>query len=263
MPLSVANYHDLTKVLADTEHHYYVDNKNVKRDSKIYITDATDGATQLKQFYNLSKSTLDEHVRDCQNLEFFLHTNVNHTGTWTPVGEEGHCFRGNFHGDGYRIDGLNNSLFGHLCGNVYNLGVTGSFTGAGVADTGDGYVENCWINTTGTPDGSVHAVFGNPTASGYKRVNCYYPNTLTYNTESDGHGLARKMPAAAFYNGTVAYDLNGFYLFKRYNDHETASGIAYKYYAINEDESLRRSTTQPMLNTAHQVSLPYMIMVAM
>ena len=27
VPLSVANYHDLTKVLADTEHHYYVDNK--------------------------------------------------------------------------------------------------------------------------------------------------------------------------------------------------------------------------------------------
>ncbi len=36
--VSVANYHDLTKVLADTEHYYYVDNKNVKRDSKIYIT---------------------------------------------------------------------------------------------------------------------------------------------------------------------------------------------------------------------------------
>ena len=254
VPLSVANYHDLTKVLADTEHHYYVDNKNVKRDSKIYITDATDGATQLKQFYDLSKSTLDEHVRDCQNLEFFLHTNVNHTGTWTPVGEEGHCFRGNFHGDGYRIDGLNNSLFGHLCGNVYNLGVTGSFTGAGVADTGDGYVENCWINTTGTPDGSVHAVFGNPTASGYKRVNCYYPNTLTYNTESDGHGLARKMPAAAFYNGTVAYDLNGFYLFKRYNDHETASGIDYKYYAINEDGTLTEPKTKYYATNAEYCS---------
>lgn len=254
VPLSVANYHDLTKVLADTEHHYHVDNKNVKRNSKIYITDGTNGATQLKQFFDLSKSTLDEHVRDCQNLEFFLHTNVSHTGDWTPIGEEGHCFSGNFHGDGYHIDGLDKSLFGHLCGNVYNLGVTGSFTGAGIADTGDGYVENCWINTTGTPDGSVHAVFGNPTADGFKRVNCYYPEGLNYKTLSDGHGLARQLPAAAFYNGTVAYDLNGFYLFKRYNDHETASGTDYKYYAINEDGTLTEPKTKYYATNAEYCS---------
>ena len=90
--VSVANYHDLKKVLEDTEHHYYVDNPGVKRNSKIYINDATNGATQLKQFFDLSKGTLNEHVRDCQNLEFFLHTNVNHKGSWTPIGEEGHCF---------------------------------------------------------------------------------------------------------------------------------------------------------------------------
>ena len=256
VPLSVANYHDLTKVLADTEHHYYVDNKNVKRNSKIYINDAVNGATQLKQFYDLSKSTLDEHVRDCQNLEFILHTNVSHEGNWTPIGDEGHCFSGNFHGDGYHIDGLNNSLFGHLCGNVYNLGVTGSFTSAGIADTGDGFVENCWINTTGTPASGVKAVFGNPypTASGYKRVNCYYPNTLAYNTTSDGHGLARPMPANDFYNGTVAYDLNGFYLFKRYNDHETASGTDYKYYAINEDGTLTEPKTKYYATNAEYCS---------
>ena len=252
--VSVANYHDLKKVLDDTSHHYYVDNPNVQRDSKIYINDATDGATQLKQFYDLSKSTLDEHVRDCQNLEFFLHTNVNHEGSWTPIGDEGHCFSGNFHGDGYHIDGLNNSLFGHLCGNVYNLGVTGSFTSAGVADTGSGYVENCWINTTGTPASGVKAVFGNPTASGYKRVNCYYPNTLKYNTESDGHGLARPMPAAAFNNGTVAYDLNGFYLFKRYNDKKTESGTEYKYYAINKEDGRLEPQTQHYTTNAEYCS---------
>ena len=44
------------------------------------------------------------------------------------------------------------------------------------------------------------------------------------------------MPADAFYNGTVAYDLNGFYLFKRYNDKKTASGTAYQYYAINKED---------------------------
>ena len=255
--VSVANYHDLTKVMADTEHHYYVDNKNVKRDSKIYITDATDGATQLKQFFDLSKSSLDEHVRDCKNLEFFLHTNVNHTGTWTPVGEEGHCFMGNFHGDGYHIDGLDHSLFGKICGNVYNLGVKGSFTSAGVADTGGGYVENCWINTTGTPDGSVHAVFGNPTAEGFKRVNCYYPEGLNYNTSNDNHGLARQLPTAAFYNGTVAYDLNGFYLFKRYNDHGTASGTAYQYYGIKDDGTLSDLQTSYYATNAEYSSSGY------
>ena len=175
--VSVANYHDLKKVLDDTNH-YYVDNPTVKRNSKIYINDATKGATQLKQFYDLSKSTLNEHVRDCQNLEFILRTNINHTDGWTSIGEENHCFSGNFHGDGYHIDGLNNSLFSHLCGNVYNLGVTGSFTSAGIADTGDGYVENCWINTTGTPASGVKAVFNNPTHEGYQRVNCYYPGLL-------------------------------------------------------------------------------------
>ncbi len=243
--VSVANYHDLTKVLADTDHYYYVDNKNVKRDSKIYITDATNGATQLKQFYDLSKTTtFDEHVRDCQNLEFFLHTNVNHTGEWTPIGDEGYCFAGNFHGDGYHIDGLDHSLFGQLCGNVYNLGVTGSFTSAGIADTGYGFVENCWINTTGTPDGSVHAVFGTPLASGFKRVNCYYPETLNYNTTDDSHGLARKMPEAAFYNGTVAYDLNGFYLYKRYNNTKTGTGQPHTFYTINTDGTLSDPTTK-------------------
>ncbi len=252
VPVSVANYHDLTKVLADTEHHYYVDRKDVKRDSKIYITDGVNGATQLKQFYDLTVSSgspavLDSHVADCQNLEFFLHTNVNHTGEWTPIGTAGHCFSGNFHGDGYHIDGLDHSLFGHLCGNVYNLGVTGSFTSAGVADTGDGYVENCWINTTATsgfPAG-LHAVFGTPTASGIKRVNCYYPNTLGYSKTDVGHGLARPMPLDDFYNGTVAYDLNGFYLFKRYNDHITPSGSpVYKYYTIKEDGTRSDPLTQ-------------------
>ena len=251
--VSVANYHDLKKVLDDTSHHYYVDNPAVQRNSKIYINDATNGATQLKQFFDLSTSTLDERVRDCQNLEFILHTNVtvpSGSPAWTPIGTAEHCFSGNFHGDGYRIDGLDNSLFGHLCGNVYNLGVTGSFTSAGVADTGDGYVENCWINTTATsgfPTG-VHAVFGNPTGSGYKCVNCYYPNTLTYDTsDDDHHGLARPMAADAFYNGTVAYNLNGFYLFKRYNDHLAPSGspAEYKYYAINkEDGTLTAPQTQ-------------------
>ena len=243
--VSVANYHDLTKVLADTEHHYNVDNKNVKRNSKIYITDATNGATQLKQFFDLSKSTLNEYVRDCQNLEFILHTNVtvpSGSPAWTPIGEEGYCFSGNFHGDGYRIDGLDNSLFGYLCGNVYNLGVTGSFTSAGVADTGDGYVENCWINTSATSgfDANTKAVFGDPSDSNRKQtVNCYYQETKGYKA-----GDANPMPEDAFYNGTVAYDLNGFYLYKRYNNTKSGEGTAHTFYTINTDGTLSAPQTE-------------------
>ena len=62
------------------------------------------------------------------------------------------------------------------------------------------------------------------------------------------------MPAAAFYNGTVAYDLNGFYLFKRYNDHETASGTDYKYYAINEDGTLTEPKTKYYATNAEYCS---------
>ncbi len=276
--VSVANYHDLKKVMEDTEHHYYVDNETVKRDSKIYITDATNGATQFKQFFDLSllsesspevtdgvvttgplagHSILKERVKAGKKLEFFLHTNVNHSGTWTSIGDNNNCFAGNFHGDGYHIDGLDHSLFGKLCGNVYNLGVTGSFSSAGVADTGDGYVENCWINTTGTPASGVRAVFGNPTASGYKRVNCYYPETLAYNTTSDGHGLARPMPVADFYNGTVGYNLNGFYLFKRYNDKKTTSGTEYQYYTIKDDGTLSTPQTKHYATNAEYCSSGY------
>jgi hypothetical protein len=269
--VSVANYHDLKKVIEDTKHHYYVDNPTVKRNPKIYITDATNGASQLKQFFDLTvpsgspaTTVLDEHVANCQNLEFIMHTNItvpSGSPAWTPIGDEGHCFSGNLHGDGYHIDGLSNSLFGHLCGNVYNLGVTGSFTSAGVADTGDGYVENCWINTSATsgfPAG-IKAVFGNPTAEGKQIVNCYYPEGLNYSTTDNSRGLARPMPTAAFYNGTVAYDLNGFYLFKRYNDHETATGTAYKYYGINEDGSLTEPLTKYYATNAEYCSSGYTI----
>ena len=246
VPVSVANYHDLTKVLADTEHHYYVDRKDVKRDSKIYITDGVNGATQLKQFYDLTvSSVLDSHVADCQNLEFFLHTNVKHTGEWTPIGTDDNCFEGNLHGDGYHIDGLNNSLFYNLCGNVYNLGVTGSFKSAGIADKDDAtkdkaYMENCWINTSATNGFTGKAILGTPAASERKKVvNCYYPQTKAY-TASD----ATPMPESAFYNGTVAYDLNGFYLYKRYNNTKTGTGTAHTFYSINADGTLSAPQTK-------------------
>lgn len=297
VPVSVANYHDLADVMSDENkaHHMYIDNKNVKREPKIYINDYSgsgkNGLDLFKNLYDLSLVTtsssaetdgytiendsikattgsantalkghhlLSTQTRAERNLEFFLRTDINHTGTWTSIGADGvsddpetkdvdegvagKCFDGVFHGDGHTISGLDHSLFNYLCGEVYNLGVTGSFTGAGIAENGGGYVESCWVNTTGTPDGSVRAVFGNPSAaSDIKQiVNSYCQTDKTYNTtDTDSHGLATPMSGQQFYNGTVAYDLNNFYLYKRYND--GANGAhnpdkAYKYWVAGESD---------------------------
>ena len=240
VPLTVANYHDLDAVMKDKEHHLYVDHPGVERNSKIYIdnrdceSDATKSELDLlKDFFDLSvnglagHAALDEHVKGGADLEFILNSNVSPKAytNWTPIGTDTQCFEGNLHGDGYTISGLNNSLFAKLCGSVYNLGVTGSFTSAGVVDTGDGYVENCWINTTGTPEDNVRAVFGNPSDPSRKQtVNCYYPVTKNY-AASDAH----PMTETQFYNGTVAFNLNGFYLNKRYYDKNRPSAKAYPY----------------------------------
>ena len=261
VPVTVANYHDIDAIMKDKEHHLYVDHPGVMRNSKIYIdnrdceSDATKSELDLlKDFFDLSvnsgspavagHASLDPHVKGGADLEFILNSDVSPkaysvsggspTG-WTPIGNDTQCFEGNFHGDGHTISGLNNSLFGKLCGSVYNLGVTGSFTSAGVADKGDGYVENCWINTSATSGFSGKAVFGNPSASGAKQtVNCYYPSSKNY-----AKGDARPMADNDFYNGTVAYNLNGFYLNKRYYDHAlNGSPVEYNYLKENADGKL-------------------------
>ena len=194
----------------------------------------------------LSLDNPGKPIRNAQYLEFFLRADQDHGPTtkpdpanagqtitedhpWTPIANEnGECFSGVLHGDGHTISGLSSSLFNHLCGRVYNLGVTGSFTGAGVAETGEGYVENCWVKTTGTPtkkttenDDTHYAVFGNPSREGstdlVQVVNCYYPESNDYDVPASAdHGMPTQKPDKAFYNGEVAYDLNGFYLNKRY-----------------------------------------------
>ena len=260
VPVSVANYHDLAKVMSDDKYHMFIDNKNVKRDSKIYINDYSDngknGLDLFKNLYDLSLLTevatsgdlkdhalLDEHVKAGDHLEFFLRTDISHPETWTSIGDDGDgdpeddiCFEGTLHGDGHHLDGLTSSLFSKLCGQVYNLGVTGSFTGGGIAETGDGYAENCWVNTTGTPTpSSTLAIIGNPTDDASKQIeNCYYDNSNAY-----AAGPAKPMPAKAFYNGEVAYNLNGFYLHKRYyHGTNLDSGIEYKYLPSATDGTL-------------------------
>jgi len=299
VPISVANYHDLKKVMDDKKHHLYVDydRKKLNRNSKIYINDYSEynknGLDLLKDFFDLSllnsnstnvtfdqetglissgnltghallntdvrTITLDDGkettrgVKYAKNLEFILRTNIDHVNSdgtpaaWTSIasgtGENDPCFKGTLHGDGYTISGLTGSLFGKLCGDVYNLGVTGTFTGAGIAETGGGYVESCWVlsDATTPPAQKVNAVFGNPSrGSDIQLVNSYYfikNNALYNNTTADGittsggdRGYARAMSEESFYNGELAYNLNSFYLNKRYYDAKGQNtGNDYKY----------------------------------
>lgn len=251
----VANYHDLKKVMGDTQHHYFIDHQDVAYAPKIYINDYTtddpttsqNGLDLLKQLFDLTYATgevgghqpLNSRVRGGNNLEFFLRTDLDHGPTttpdlehegqtittehpWTPIANgNDECFSGVLHGDGHTISGLDHSLINHLCGHIYNLGVSGTFTSAGIAETGDGYIENSWIKTTGIPAANTHPLFGNPTADAYQVVNCYYLEnddaTGKYTPFSaEGKNMAVKKPESAFYNGEVAYNLNGFYLNKRY-----------------------------------------------
>ena len=207
----------------------------------------------------VSGGELDGHSRlngdqigATKNLEFILRDNLapKKYTNWTPIGsttQDGttgkftQCFEGTVHGDGYTISGLNNSLFQSLCGEVYNLGVTGTFSGAGIVETGTGYLENCWINTTGTPAADVKPLFNTPARNTTMEdgkydgklvqvVNSYYPTENGYSFTPDAtHGVATEKPMQSFYNGEVTYDLNGFYLQKRFYDHNDATGYAYKY----------------------------------
>jgi len=278
--VSVANYHDLKKVMEAKQHHYYIDHKDVDREPKIYINDyskdasgSKNGLDLMKQLFDLSvlnvtesdkddngliksgdfkgHKPLDSQVRGGDFLEFIMRTNIDHTGsTWTSIGsgENDPCFAGTLHGDGYYLSGLSNSLFDKLCGQVYNLGVTGSFTSAGVANTGKGFVQNCWVKSSAaTVDNTVKAVFGNPSdTQGTQVENCYYPESNAYSTESHDRGNARMMPDSTFYNGEVAYNLNGFYLNKRYYDNNSTwegTKKTYKYLKSNADGSLPENMT--------------------
>ncbi len=273
VPLSVANYHRMEDVmnsthkemvddgnggLTETEvHDYMYVNKAAadvnKRDSKIYIG-SSDELEAFKSLYDLSKQTANtagfENIRNCQNLDFYLDNEIKYTGAtpWTSIGNnQTNCFEGDFHGDGHAITGLQNSLFNWLCGDVYNTGVAGSFTGAGIAENGDGYVQNCWIKTTGTPTtGAGHyPVFGNPVRDaaaiavhGVVQVeNCYYPESNDYYvTYPDGYsrGKAIQKPDAAFINGEVAYNLNSFYLAQRYSDNSGKGTAGNAYWKLED-----------------------------
>ena len=303
VPLSVANYHDLKEVMYDDTHlHIDYDPAKLDRDCKVYINDYTtndpattqNGLDLLSRLVDLTYSDVDltysdatatttygalytpGNIAGADNLDIILRTDLDHSGSsWTPIANESvQCFSGTLHGDGHTVSGLDHSLFGNLCGDVYNLGVTGSFTGAGVADEGSGYVENCWIKSSavsGSAADKPYAVFGNPsredsdTRGPIQVVNCYYPESNAYTVPaSTTHGTATAMPDQAFYNGTVAYNLNGFYLKKRYYDQDyktngangTNETYEYKYLPAAADGTLPSTMSTAYYPASYAVYSP-------
>ena len=63
VPVSVANYHDLKRVMADKDHHYYIDHKDIykrlKVEPKIYINDYSEDAEGSKNGLDLFKDIYD------------------------------------------------------------------------------------------------------------------------------------------------------------------------------------------------------------
>ena len=231
---SVANYHDLKAVMDATEHHYYIDHSDAhklgKRIPKVYINDYTadsaNGLDLLKDLYDLtcSKSAavtaygaLDtpENIRGANDLDFILRTNLAAGSTpWTPIGSgEATCFGGNVHGDGHYVSGLTGSLFDRLCGKVYNLGVQGAFTSGGIANSGEGTVENCWVkDTTGVE--ITNPIIGISSPASGQIQNSYYLSAGAADTPGGSRVAAT---AQQFYNGEVAYNLNRFFLQERFD----------------------------------------------
>ena len=229
----------------------------------------------------------DEHARNCENLEFHITSDVaTKKATWDPIGwiptgsetDAETCFRGNVHGHGMTVSGINKSLFVNLCGSVYNLGVTGSFTKSGIADRvslykdwdpaePQGMAQNCWIHTTGTPDHDVLPVIGVPNdltgtftdARGMHTFNCYFPKEDGYDISGYGPYItATERPMLDFHNGSVAFDLNGFYLHKRYADQRVAKyeaestlgqgGSIYNYWIEYADGTLKETPNEGYYN---------------
>ena len=220
---SVANYHRLGEVMnhkvlngegQEVHEYLYIDHEDAHRNRspKIYIDAAgsenvnMNDLDYLAELYtkSLDADELDEQVKGCANLEFILRSDIapkNKKDDWTSIGDDTQCFAGTLHGNGYTISGLNNvSLFGHLGGKVYNLGVNGGNIASNL--TNDGRIENVWVSATDI----------SPDISGDNVVNYYF---LT-----NGN-------AASFEKGEVTHSLNSFYANRNtYN----ADGYVEKYF---------------------------------
>ena len=219
--IKVANYHDLKRVMEDPDYlgigMRKPETSEAQRSPKVYINDYS-GESGLDLLKDLYERTLDDDdilkskVEGCKDLEIILRSDLEPGDPWTSIGSgTGEpCFQGNLHGDGYTISGLTSSLFKSLCGNVYNLGVTGEFPSgsSGIADVNNGRIENCWVyDTSDSPDATTK-----PIANDGLIANSYY-NEDKFTTTSPTDGAIGK-DERAFYNGEIAYELNGYYLKK-------------------------------------------------
>ena len=277
VPVHVANYQRMADVITDPNH-MYINHRDNDRDPKIYIDsrssdtngnsitlnsttyanelDALQGVWSLVNGdfgteYSTEVDGQSRTITGAENLEFFLQSEVaTALPTWTPLGDDTHCFEGIFHGNGNTITGLSNSLFGKLCGRVYNLGVMGSFTAGGIANTGEGRIENAWVWSAGTPSGQ--AVYANPAADA-RVINAYYPDVNTGFTGSTGNIEVTERTVEEFVNGAVTYDLNRYYLEARYrlNGSKTDGTVNDKLFFRLPDGTLVQDTEADQINDAN------------
>ena len=138
---------------------------------------------------------------------FSLTANITLSGEWTPIGAtnvDAFCFKGDFDGNGHTISGVTvnrpaenyNGLFGFLEGTVRNLGVAATINGggynggiAGLLNTSDGSIYNCFVSGAVTGSGSYT---GGVVGRTYGMVkNCFTSATVAGTGEVGGiAGLA-------------------------------------------------------------------------
>ena len=219
VPITVANYHRMEDVMTSTvdddqtNHYMYLDEAiKIGKQPKVYLDnhackDASKSELDyLAAFYTESLGM--ENAKACRNIDFILQSDLeSKAGSWTPIGlaEENKCFQGNVHGNGNAVKGLTAPLFGSLCGNVYNLGVSGTYNGPLLATSG-GTATNCWEINEGT---TTTPLLGNPSTP---LTNCYYQSE-TATTAATNSAIPKTK--AQFLDGEVAYRLNSFYLTAR------------------------------------------------
>jgi hypothetical protein len=192
---------------------------------------------------NARHSAMNPYVKGLDNLEFILKSDVEPKAytSWKQVGKSSQCFEGKLHGNGYTVSGIDKSLFAYLCDSVYNLGVRGAIAGSGISDNG-GYAQNCWVINESTGNlSSYDAIINNVTNNGTV-VNGYYNDDAAKNANGSyayaSENAAIYKPMSSFINGEVAYNLNGFYLNKRFKDHDTNnSGTNYWYWTVNPTDN--------------------------
>lgn len=154
---------------------------------RVYIEDVEDMA-ELKTY--LADAT-DPKTANGANVDFHLMNDLTVTG-WA----DNATFAGNFHGNGYKLDLKEKNLFGINNGKVYNLGMNNG----SVATTNTGTITNSYAygkHVAGSSTGTI--------------TNCYTNQTTSPLT---GEIYATK---EEWTYGRVAYDLNGYYINKRYN----------------------------------------------